>query len=326
MDFVKKGKLVIETEIAGLRHVQKLLDGDFEKAVQLMLEVLAAKRKFIVIGVGKSGNVGHKIAATLTSTGAPSIVLDASDAVHGDMGVVAEGDLILALSYSGETEELLRLLPFLKRFNVKMIAMTGYPRSTLARHADIHIDVHIPKEACPLNLAPTSSTTAMMAMGDALAMVILEARGFRKEDFARFHPGGQLGRNLLTRVQDVMRPLDQVAMLSETATVRDALSQWNLKRAGAVIVTGEKTKKGKIVGIYTHGDFVRGYQADAGVGERRLSEVMTRGPITVRVDKLAVEVLNVFQQHRIDDLVVVDAQQRPVGLVDAQDIAKLKLM
>lgn len=323
MDFVKKGKRVIEIEIAGLRHVQKRLDGDFEKAVELMLEVLAAGRKFIVIGVGKSGNIGQKIAATLTSTGSPTVILDASDAVHGDLGVVSEGDLVIALSKSGETEEILRLLPLLKRVNVKMVSMTGHPRSTLAKQSDVHLNVDTPMEACPLNLAPTSSTTAMLAVGDALAMVVLEARGFKKEDFARFHPGGQLGRHLLTRVQDVMRPLDQVALLGEKATVNEALMQWNVKRAGAAIVIGPK---GKIVGIYTHGDFVRGYQTDAKVGGKKLSEVMTKGPITVRVDKLAVEVLNVFQKHRIDDLVVVDAQQRPVGLVDAQDIAKLKLM
>lgn len=323
MDFVTKGKRVIDIEIAGLRHVQKGLNGDFEDAVKLMLSVLAAGRKFVVLGVGKSGNIGQKIAATLTSTGSPTVILDASDAVHGDLGVVQDGDLVLALSKSGETEEVLRLLPLLKRSNVKMISMTSHPRSTLAKQSDVHLNIFTPKEACPLNLAPTSSTTAMLAVGDALAMVLLEARGFKKEDFARFHPGGQLGRNLLTRVQDVMRPLDQVALLGEKATVHDALEAWNVKRSGAAIVTGPK---GKIVGIYTHGDFVRGYQGDSAVGGRRLSEVMTRGPITVRVDKLAVEVLNVFQKHRIDDLVVVDAQQRPVGLVDAQDIAKLKLM
>jgi arabinose-5-phosphate isomerase len=323
MSFVKKGRQVIAIELAGLRHVQARLDGSFDRAVELMLETLESGKKIIVTGVGKSGAIGQKIAATLTSTGAPSVVLDPVNALHGDLGVVTEGDLLVALSYSGETEELLRVLPSLRRLSVKIIAMTGHARSTVAREADVHIDVRIPKEACPLNLAPTSSTTAMLAVGDALAMVLLDARGFKKEDFAKFHPGGMLGRNLLCKVVEVMRPLKQLVVLNENATVREALSLWNIKRSGAVIVINDRKK---LSGIYTHGDFVRGYQKNPQVGESTLCEVMTPRPVTVRVDKLAVEVLNLFEKHRIDDLVVVDGQNRPVGLVDAQDIAKSKLL
>lgn len=323
MSYVSRGRKVIQIEIEALRTIQKRLDESFDHAVELLLQTLQNEKKIIVMGVGKSGHIGQKIAATLSSTGAPSVVLDAGNALHGDLGVVTDGDLLLALSYRGETDELLRVLPPLKRLAIKIIALTGDSDSTLARQADVHLNVRIPKEACPLNLAPTSSTTAMLAMGDALAMVLLEARGFKKEDFARFHPGGSLGRNLLMKVEDVMRRSDQIAILPETARVNEALRLWGERRTGAAILTDSRKR---LAGIYTHGDFVRGYQKNPDIGQTRLKEVMTRNPITVRVDKLAVEVLNLFQKHRIDDLVVVDNQRRPVGLVDAQDITKLKLM
>jgi arabinose-5-phosphate isomerase len=323
MKYVKKGRQVIALELEGLRQMQSRLDAHFDRAVELLLETLRQDRKIIVSGVGKSGAIGQKLAATFTSTGAPSVVLDPVNALHGDLGIVSEGDIFLALSYSGETEELVRILPSLRRMEVKIVALTGHARSSLAKGADVHIDVNVKREACPLNLAPTTSTTAMLAVGDALAMVVLEARGFKKEDFARFHPGGSLGKHLLLKVQDVMRPLKEVVVLPDTAKVNDALAQWNLKRAGAVVVVNAKKK---LAGIYTHGDFVRGYQKNPRVGETALREVMTRNPISVRVDKMAVEVLNVFSRYRIDDLVVVDAQNRPVGLVDAQDIAKSKLV
>jgi arabinose-5-phosphate isomerase len=323
MDFPGKGRQVIEIEMEALRGIASRLDASFEKAGLLLLEAVQGRSKIIVTGVGKSGHIGAKIAATLTSTGAPSVVLDTVNAVHGDLGMVSDGDVLIALSYSGETEELVRLLPFLKRLSVRIIALTGHPASTLGREAAVCLDVSVSKEACPLNLAPTSSTTAMLAMGDALAMVLLEARGFQKEDFARFHPGGTLGKNLLLKIQDVMRPLETVACLPESATVNDALRLWSEKRVGAALVTAPG---GTLAGIYTHGDFVRGYQRNPAIGQAALKEVMTSNPVSVLVDKLAVEVLNIFQQHRIDDLVVVDHHRKPVGLVDAQDIAKLKLI
>jgi arabinose-5-phosphate isomerase len=323
MDFPGKGRQVIEIEMEALRGIASRLDASFEKAGLLLLEAVQGRSKIIVTGVGKSGHIGAKIAATLTSTGAPSVVLDTVNAVHGDLGMVSDGDVLIALSYSGETEELVRLLPFLKRLSVRIIALTGHPASTLGREAAVCLDVSVSKEACPLNLAPTSSTTAMLAMGDALAMVLLEARGFQKEDFARFHPGGTLGKNLLLKIQDVMRPLETVACLPESATVNDALRLWSEKRVGAALVTAPG---GTLAGIYTHGDFVRGYQKNPAIGQAALKEVMTSNPVSVLVDKLAVEVLNIFQQHRIDDLVVVDHHRKPVGLVDAQDIAKLKLI
>jgi arabinose-5-phosphate isomerase len=320
---VDKGRRVLQLEAAGLKAVESRLDESFARAVEAMREVIQAGRKIIVTGIGKSGQIGAKIAATLSSTGAPSVVLDAVNASHGDLGVVAQGDLVLILSYRGETEEVAVLMPTLKRLGTTIVALTGNPKSTLAREADIHIDVGVPREACPLNLAPTTSSTATLAVGDALAMVLLEARGFKKEDFATFHPGGSLGRNLLLKVQEIMRPAEQVAILPGTASVNEALALLARRRSGAAAVVDAK---GRLIGIYTHGDFTRGYQKDVHIGQAILADVMTARPITVRVDKLAVEVLNLFEANRIDDLVVVDRQHRPVGLVDAQDLARFKLI
>jgi arabinose-5-phosphate isomerase len=320
---VAKGKRVIELEAASLRAVQRRLDHHFGEAVEAMREVIQAGRKIIVTGIGKSGTIGAKIASTLSSTGAPSVVLDAVNASHGDLGMISQGDLIMILSYSGETEEVARLVPSLKRIGVRILSLTGNPKSTLASESDLHIDVHVSREACPLNLAPTSSSAAMLAVGDALAMVLLEARGFNKDDFATFHPGGTLGRNLLLKVQDVMRTKEQMAILPGTATVNEALALLAAKRSGAAAVVDAK---GRLRGIYTHGDFTRGYQKDVNIGRALLADVMTAKPITVRIDKLAVEVLNIFEAHRIDDLVVVDRQNCPVGLVDAQDLARFKLI
>jgi arabinose-5-phosphate isomerase len=318
-----KGRRVVQIETDALRAAQRQLDGNFGLAVEAMREAIEAGRKLIVTGIGKSGQIGAKIAATLSSTGAPSVVLDAVNASHGDLGIVASGDVVIVLSYSGETEEVARLLPSLKRLGTRLVALTGNPKSTLAREADLHINVHVPREACPHNLAPTSSSTAMLAVGDALAMVLLEARGFRKDDFAVFHPGGSLGRNLLLKVQDVMRPAEQMAILPGTATVNEALDLLARKRSGAAAVVDAR---GRLAGIYTHGDFTRGYRQDVNIGRVALAKVMTARPITVRVDKMAVEVLNLFEANRIDDLVVVDRQHRPVGLVDAQDLARFKLI
>jgi arabinose-5-phosphate isomerase len=320
---VAKGRRVIELEATALRTVQRALDENFGRAVEAMSEVIHAGRKIIVTGIGKSGTIGAKIASTLSSTGASAVVLDAVNATHGDLGMVSNGDLVIILSYSGETEEIARLIPSLKRLGTQIVALTGNAKSSLAREADIHVHVPVPREACPLNLAPTSSSTAMLAVGDALAMVLLEARGFKKEDFATFHPGGTLGRNLLLKVEEIMRPREQMAVLPDNATVNEALGLISLKRAGAVAVTD---KKGRLKGIYTHGDFTRGYQKDVNIGKARLAAVMTPNPITVRVDKLAVEVLNIFEAHRIGDLIVVDRRHQPVGLVDAQDLAKVKLV
>ena len=255
----------------------------------MIKQTVEARGKVIVLGVGKSGHVGGKIAATLTSTGSPAVVLDSLNALHGDLGVVADGDVVLALSYSGETEELLRILPAIARFQVGVIAMCGAAKSTLAQNCDVFLDVNVEQEACPLNLAPTSSTTVMLALGDALAMVLLEARGFQKEDFAKFHPAGMIGRSLLLRVHQIMRPRSALALVRPTANIRAVLEAMTAVRAGAAVVAGEDEQ---LLGIFTHGDFVRHFQTDPRVGERLVADLMTLNPVIVHQDKLAVEVLN----------------------------------
>jgi arabinose-5-phosphate isomerase len=323
MDYLEKGKRVLDVEIFELQRLRDRLGEEFSRAVALLKDAVDARGKIVVLGVGKSGNVGAKIAATLTSTGSPAVVLDSANAMHGDLGMVADGDVVLALSASGETEELLRILPAIARFQVKIIAMCGEAKSTLAQNAHVFLDVNIEQEACPLNLAPTSSTTVMLALGDALAMVLLEARGFNKEDFAKFHPAGMIGRSLLMRVHQVMRPARAMAIVRPDAIIRDVLKAMTAVRAGAAVVAGEDRH---LAGIFTHGDFVRHFQNDPRIGERVVADLMTLNPVTVHKDKLAVEVLSLLQRHRIDDLVVVDDDNAPVGIVDSQDLTRLKLL
>jgi arabinose-5-phosphate isomerase len=275
------------------------------------------------VGVGKSGIIGHKIAATLTSTGATAVVLHSVDALHGDLGVVNDGDVILVLSYSGETEELLTLLPALKRFAVRVIAFTSEAKSTLARFSDVIINVKVPREACPFNLAPTSSSTAMLVMGDALAMAVLEARGANRADFARYHPSGAIGRSLLLSVSDIMRASTRNPIASQDMTVKTALLVMTKAKAGSVSVVNGR---GKLVGVFTDGD-LRRHMADGDhVLARPLSEVMTRKPICIRDNALAIDALRIFNERNIDDLIVVNGKREPVGLVDSQDLPKFKLM
>lgn len=323
MQYLEKGKRVLEVEIFELERLRGRLDERFARAVESIKEAVEARGKVVVLGVGKSGHIGAKIAATLTSTGSPAVVLDSLNAMHGDLGMVADGDVVLALSASGETEELLRIIPALGRFRVRIIALCGDPNSTLAQNCDVLLDVNVEQEACPLNLAPTSSTTVMLALGDALAMVLLEARGFQKEDFARFHPAGMIGRSLLMRVHQIMRPREALAVVSPDAPVRNALKTMTDVRAGAAVVTDEN---GRLLGIFTHGDFARYFQTDPRVGDRLVADLMTLNPVTVRQDKLAVEVLNLLDRHKIDDLIVVDESEVPVGIIDSQDLTKLKLL
>src|SRR5947207_2215491 len=311
MDYLEKAARVLDIEIFELKRLRERLGENFARAVELIKEAVDARGKVVVLGVGKSGHIGAKIAATLTSTGSPAVVLDSSNALHGDLGMVADGDVVLALSASGETEELLRILPAIARFQVKIIALCGNSKSTLAQNAHLFLDVNVEQEACPLNLAPTSSTTAMLALGDALAMVLLEARGFDKEDFAKFHPGGKIGRSLLMRVHQVMRPREAMAVVAPNTTIRDVLKAMTSVRAGAAVVAGEDRQ---LLGIFTHGDFARYFQSDPKVGERLVADLMTLNPVTVHKDKLAVEVLKLLETHRNDDLVVVDADKRPVGV------------
>src|SRR5213592_2534494 len=231
MDYVEKAGRVLDIEIVELQRLRGRLGQSFGDAVELLRQAVDARGKVVVLGVGKSGHIGSKIAATLTSTGSPAVVLDSSNALHGDLGMVADGDVVLALSASGETEELLRILPAVARFQVKIVAICGDSKSTLAQNAHVFLDVNIEQEACPLNLAPTSSTTVMLALGDALAMVLLEARGFNKEDFAKFHPAGMIGRSLLMRVHQIMRPRASMAIVSTNTPIRDVLRAMTSVRA-----------------------------------------------------------------------------------------------
>jgi arabinose-5-phosphate isomerase len=314
---------VFDIELAALKAVRAQLDGAFERAVEAVVETLGRRGKIVTVGIGKSGNIGRKISATLTSTGSTSVVLNSVDALHGDLGIVNDGDLILALSYSGESEELLNLLPAFKRFLVRIIAMTGNPKSTLALHSDVVLNVRVPKEACPFNLAPTASTTAMLVMGDALAMTVLQARGFKKSDFARYHPSGAIGRAMLLRVGDIMRAGERNAVAREDLKVREALPLMTSAKSGSLSVVNAR---GKLVGVFTDGDFRRRMSADADILSRPLKSVMTRNPVAVRADALAVEALKIFNERNIDDLIVVNAKREPVGLVDSQDLPKLKIM
>jgi len=323
MNHITRAKAVFDAEIAGLRATRARLDDQFVAAVELVVRCLRNRGKLIVTGIGKSGNLAHKIAATLTSTGATSVVLDSVNALHGDLGLLSDGDVVLALSYSGETEELLRILPALKRFDVKLIAMTAHPKSSLGRHSDAILNAQVPKEACPFNLAPTSSTTAMLAMGDALAMCVLDARGFKKSDYARLHPAGAIGSAMLVQIKDIMRTGDRNPVISERGTVKDALLAMTAAKSGTISVTDAR---GKLAGVFTDGDFRRQMSRDPAVLDAPVGTVMTRSPICIRHDALAVEALKIFQQRLIDDLVVVDEKKRPVGIVDSQDLPKLKLM
>jgi arabinose-5-phosphate isomerase len=318
-----KAREVFDTEIAALRKVRAQLDAAFDQSVQLVVTTLSRRGKIVILGIGKSGNVGAKIAATLTSTGSTSVVLNSVDALHGDLGIVNDGDLILALSYSGESEELLNLLPALKRFSVKIISFTGGPKSSLARHSDLVLNVRVSKEACPFNLAPTSSTTAMLVMGDALAMAVLQARGFKQTDFARYHPSGAIGRALLLRVGEIMRAGQRNAVASEKLTVKEALLVMTHAKSGSIaLVNG----RGKLTGVFTDGDFRRQMSADDELLTRPLHTVMTRHPIAIRDTALAAEALKIFKERNIDDLIVVNARREPVGLIDSQDLPKLKIV
>lgn len=323
MKHLQRAREVFDAELAGLRTVRRRLDRNFSLAVDTILAALRQSRKIVIVGIGKSGNVGHKIAATLTSTGSTSVVLHTVDALHGDLGIVNDGDVVLALSYSGESDELLNLIPALKRFAVRIIAVTGAPKSALARFSDVVLNVAVPREACPFNLAPTTSTTAMLVLGDALAMAVLDARGFRKSDFARYHPSGAIGRALLYVVRDIMRTGERHPVARETLTVKEALFVMGRAKSGSVSVVNAR---GRLVGVFTDGDLRRHMAADETILRRRLRNVMTRNPVCVREDALAAEALRIFNERNIDDLIVVDRKGVPVGLVDSQDLPKFKLM
>ena len=323
MKHLVQARKVFDIELAALKAVRAQLDASFDYAVETIADALALRGKIVVLGIGKSGNVGQKIAATLTSTGSTSVVLNSVDALHGDLGIVNDGDVILALSYSGESEELLNLLPALKRFSVKIISFTGNLKSSLAKHSDVSLNVKVPKEACPFNLAPTSSTTAMLVMGDALAMAVLQARGFKQKDFAKLHPSGAIGRSMLLKVGDIMRTGNRNAVANEKLTIKEALLVMTHAKSGSLSVVNAR---GKLAGVFTDGDFRRHMATKENLLSLSLKNVMTPKPICIYESALAVEALNIFNERNIDDLIVVNEKHEPVGLVDSQDLPKLKIV
>jgi len=318
-----KAREVFDIELAALKAVRALLDESFDRAVAIVVEALKQRGKIVIVGIGKSGNVGAKIAATLTSTGSTAVILNSVDALHGDVGIVNDGDVIFALSYSGESEELLSLLPALKRFSIKIISLTGNIKSSLAKHSDVSLSVKVPKEACPFNLAPTSSTTAMLVMGDALAMAVLQARGFKQKDFAKYHPSGAIGRAMLLKVGDIMRTGNRNAVAAENLTVKEALLVMTHAKSGSLAVVNTR---GKLAGVFTDGDFRRHMAGNENLLSQPLKRVMTPKPVCISENALAVEALKIFNERNIDDLIVVNAKQEPVGLVDSQDLPKLKIV
>ena len=306
MSHLNHARKVFDIELAALKAVRAQLNPSFDRAVELIVAALRQRGKIVIVGIGKSGNIGQKIAATLTSTGSTSVVLNSVDALHGDLGLINDGDVILALSYSGESEELLNLLPGLKRFSVKLISLTGNPKSSLARHSDLTLNVHVPREACPFNLAPTASTTAMLVMGDALAMAVLQARGFKQNDFAKYHPSGAIGRSMLLRVGDIMRTGDRNAIAREDLVVKEALLVMTHAKSGSLSVVNAR---GKLVGVFTDGDFRRHMAWDQNLLGQPLKKVMTPKPISICEDALAVEALKIFNERNIDDLIVVNTKK-----------------
>ena len=309
-------RAVIETEAEAVSSLLDRVDDHFLAACRFMLE---CGGRIVVIGMGKSGHVGSKIAATLASTGTPAFFVHPAEASHGDIGMIKADDVVLALSNSGETEEVNLILPGLKRLGVRIIAMTGNPGSTLARHADAHIDVSVEKEACPLGLAPTSSTTAALVMGDALAVSLLDSRGFTREDFARSHPAGQLGRRLLLRIEDVMHSGDEIPSIPEQASISQAIVEMTAKRLGMTAVTGAE---GKIVGIYTDGDLRRTLDLGLDPHSTPVGEVMTVGGKHISPRALAVEAAHLMQKHAIQGLLVIDGAGNLVGALNFQDLLK----
>ena len=320
-DLAASGRRVLDLEIRGLEAVAARIDGAFTAAC---LRLLTCSGRVVCIGMGKSGHIARKIAATFASTGTPAFYVHPGEAGHGDLGMITDADVVLALSNSGETDELLMLLPVLKRQGNQLIAMTGRPESTLARQADVHLDVSVPAEACPLALAPTTSTTAALALGDALAVALLEARGFTADDFARSHPAGALGRRLLLHITDVMHTGNDVPRVHADATLSEALVEMSRKRLGMTAIVDDA---GCLLGLFTDGDLRRTLD-DAAIDLRqtRIDAVMTRAPKTIGSDALAVEAAQLMETHQINALLVLDQGRHVVGALNIHDLLRARVV
>ncbi len=314
------GREVLKAEAGALEHLAQTISDNFVHAVEL---ILACKGRVIVSGIGKSGHIASKLAATFASTGTPAYFVHAAEAAHGDLGMITKDDLVIGISYSGESSELLTMLPVLKRESIALIAMTGNANSTLARHAEVHLNCHVEREACPLNLAPTTSTTLTLALGDALAVACLSAKNFTKEDFARSHPGGALGRKLLTRVRDVMRSGDAVPVVEEGVSVIDATREISRKCMGMTAVVNSRRE---LVGVFTEGDLRRLIERVGDVRGIELSEVMTRSPRVISENELAVSAAKLLDEYQVNQLLVTDEQGNLIGALHIHDLMDAKVI
>lgn len=313
-NFRQLGQQVLDVEKQAIEGLYEYLDDNFDAACQTLFN---CKGRVIVTGMGKSGHIGGKIAATLASTGTPSFFVHPGEASHGDLGMVAAQDVVIAISNSGETSEVLNILPVIKRLGVPLIAMTGKPESTLARLADTHVCIAVEQEACPLGLAPTASTTATLVMGDALAVALLNARGFTADDFALSHPGGSLGKRLLLRLQDIMHTGERIPLVSENAIIRDALLEMSRKGLGMTAITDTQ---GRLAGIFTDGDLRRILDNQVDVHSTPIADVMTRSCTTANADMLAAEALKLMQDRKINGLIITDLEGRPCGAMNMHDL------
>lgn len=316
----KRAKQVLKIESDSIRRLSSRINKDFEKAVNL---IFSCKARVVVTGMGKAGIIGNKISSTLASTGTPSLWLHSAEAIHGDIGRVRKQDIVIAISNSGETEEVVKLIPTIKKIGVKLIAITGNKRSTLAKNSDAILDVSIKEEACPLGLAPMASTTTMLAMGDALCAALIDKRGFKRRDFAFLHPGGSLGKQLLLKVEDIMRKGPQNPIVKENTKLKYVLLKITAARAGSATVVD---KKGKLKGIFTDGDLRRHLEDGQNLLSKNVKDVMTKNPKALKKGHLAVEALRILREHKIDEIPIVDEKRCAIGLVDVQDLLKAGLV
>lgn len=317
---LRLGKTVLLQEAQALQNTANALGDPFIQAVNILLSI---QGRLVVSGVGKSGHIGRKLAATFASTGTPAFFVHAAEAAHGDLGMITQDDVVLAISYSGETSELLTIVPTLKREGARLIAMTGNPQSSLAQYADVHLNCHIEREACPLNLAPTTSTTNTLALGDALAVACLSAKGFSKEDFARSHPGGALGRRLLIHVSDIMRSQEKLPVVSRETSVVDAIKEISRKHIGMTAITDQK---GKLVGIFTEGDLRRLIEKIGDIRQICIADVMTPNPITIQEHELAAKAVHILNQHHCNQLLVLNKEGDLVGALHMHDLVRAKVL
>ena len=320
MNSIKRAREVLEIEAQAIKDLRPRIGKNFEKALDLILKT---KGRAVVSGMGKTGIIAQKFSATLASTGTPSLFLHTAEAIHGDLGKVTGDDTVIIISNSGTTDEMKQLLPLLKKIGCKIIALTGNTKSILAKYSDVVLDVSVKKEACPLGLAPTASTTATLAMADALAVCLLECKGFKEKDFAFLHPGGALGKRLLLKVEDIMRTGLANPIVNEDKKVSQVLLKITQARAGSATVVD---KNGKLKGIFTDGDLRRHLGIDTNLPKRKIKEVMTKNPMVVNKEMLAAQAMHILQKKKIDEIPVVDANNRPVGLLDVQDLLKAGLV